>query len=196
VSTPPDPHGDLGPEEHESWEERAQRLYAEMLAQPVLEVTAPDAAVAFAFELIQAARGFEYHLARAAEGHAMTALQARFAWILATSPWAIPMPQIEAALGLSHAGVSRMVARMRSRELVSTEPNIYDARCSLVSLTAKGKREWEAIKADIAAVSEELGIAVGPRAEVQFRAQLAGVERLDDRYQHFASLRNPSMFPP
>jgi DNA-binding MarR family transcriptional regulator len=162
-----------------------------LLEGPVLEVVEPDATVAFAFQVIQAARGFEYHLTRVARRHAMTGLQARVAWILATSPWAIPMGNIEVALGLSTSGTTRMIGRMRDRGLVTTTVNTSDARSRTVALTDLGKREWERVRADIAAISDELLDAVGARRSARFRAQLNQVEALDERYRNFESLRDP-----
>ena len=183
---------------YEEWlaqrEAEATRLYEEMMSQPILEVVEPDAAVAFAFEMIQTARSFEYHLTRAARRHAMTALQARFAWILATSPWPIPMPNLEATFGMSHGGVSRMVARMRDRGLVETEVNPFDSRCLLVGLTERGEEEWNRVREEIAAVSAELRRTIGPGRSSRFRSQLKEVEALDERHGYFESLRHPTWF--
>jgi DNA-binding MarR family transcriptional regulator len=176
-------------------EAEINRRYEEMMRQPILEVTEPDASVAFAFQVIQTARAFEYHLTRAARSRAMTALQARFAWVLATSPWPIPMPTLEAVLGLSHGGVSRMVARMRDRGLVETELNPGDPRGLVVGLTEAGKREWALVREDIAAISAELRETVGQRKSLHFRASLTRVEALDERYLRFEGLRNPSRLP-
>jgi len=121
----------------------------------------------------------------------MTAMQARFAWILSTSPWPIPQPNIAVTLGLSQAGVSRMVHRMRARGLVETDIHPSDARTSLVGLTDHGKRQWDLVREQVAAVATELSEALGANGSGRFREDLTRVRRLDERDAWFEALRNP-----
>lgn len=170
------------------------RQTEEWLAQPILEATEPDATVEFVFEIIHMARAFEYHLGRVAADHDMTALQARFAWIMAATPWAIPYQDLQVALGMSQAGVSQMMSRMRARGLVECDTDTWDMRQAVVTLSAHGREQWERVCGALATVTKELRSAVGPRSVRGFRSHVRAVTALDERHSYFEALRNPLSF--
>ncbi len=161
------------------------------LSAPVLEATEPDDSVRFVFELIHMARALEYHLLQVAKRHQMTAMQARFAWIMAASPWPVPQQNIQVALGMSQGGVSRMVQRMRDRGLVECDLSTFDMRYATVTLTKRGKKQWTRLRDELASVCGELSEAVGTANETTFRARASSVLHLDERHGYFEALRNP-----
>ncbi|MGC4174221.1 MarR family winged helix-turn-helix transcriptional regulator [Demequina sp.] len=167
-----------------AWLERAEEIGANYQDEP-------DDTVSFAFELVRAARAFEHHLTLAADDLTMTALQARFAWLLATTPFGIPMTTLWVELGMSQPGARQMVKRMADRGLVEVEQSSWDYRNSVVSLTPLGRQQWDAAKQRVAAVCEELTEAVGPKKSTQFRAHVISIEELDERFPLFRALRNP-----
>lgn len=151
----------------------------------------PDGAVRLAFEIVHMGKAFEYHLTKAASGSVMTALQARFAWILATSRIGVPMGNLAVELGISLPAVYTMVGRMQERGLVTSETGPGDARCVLVALTQAGREEWDDVRARLADVCAEVRDALGRKSARRFRKDVALVTALDERHEWFERLRNP-----
>jgi|GEM_PF-1757498 len=168
------------------YEAQERELQARLSVDPTL-----DESVRLAFQLIHLGRSFEYHLTRATAGMSMTALQARFAWHMATSYDGVPMCSIEVALGISSAAVARMTHRMARKGLVEFHPSASDSRSVVVALTDKGRREWEAVRDRLATISEEVREAVGRRSTPGFARNVASVIALDERHWWFEQLRNP-----
>ena len=154
-----------------------------------------DESVSLAFQVIRTARAFEHHLMVAAKDLTMTALQARFAWILSTAPFGVPVTTLWVELGMTQPGVHQMIQRMEARELVEVDVSSWDPRNNIVRLTARGLEEWAAVKERVRAVCEELSNGVGNPRVPEFQGDLKAVERLDERYPRFFSLRNPTRLP-
>lgn len=182
------------PEWRERVVDRLIRQSREELEGPVRERVAPDESVRPVFELIHMARAFEYFLGRAAAGHAMTAQQARFAWLIATSPWGVNLAELEVCLGLSQPAVSRMIGRMRDRGLVTTALNIQDTRNRTAELTELGTAQWERVRDDLATATESLRAVLGESQAPTFLDDAKRVARLDTRHAWIHELRNPFGF--
>lgn len=151
----------------------------------------PDDSVRLAFEIVHMGKAFEYHLTRVASGTRMTALQARFAWILATAPYGMPTSNLAIELGISLPSACAMVLRMHARGLVRTEPSPADPRAVIVSLTDRGLEEWREVRDRLAAVCDEVREALGEVSADRFADDVASVTALDERHPWFEALRNP-----
>ena len=151
-----------------------------------------DESVSLAFEVVRAARAFEHHLMLAAKDLTMTALQARFAWLLAAEPDGVPVGRLWAELGMSQPGVHQMVRRMQARGLVEVDVSLWDARNVVVRLTDLGLAQWAEIKERLRDVCDELRDGVGEPQVPELRGNLQEIERVDERYPLFRSLRNPT----
>jgi len=153
-----------------------------------------DESVSFAFQMIRTARAFEHHLNMVTKDLTMTGLQARFAWLLASAPFGLPMTTLWVELGLSQPGVLTMVRRMERAGLVEIDASSWDPRNAVVGLTAFGRQQWATAKRRIREVCDDLDQGVGARDVPEFRDKLTCVEAVDERYPRFRSLRNPLGF--
>lgn len=153
-----------------------------------------DETVSLAFQVVRTARAFEHHLALATKDLAMTALQARFAWLLASSPFGMPMTTLWVELGMSQPGVLQMVRRMERAGLVAVDASSWDPRNSVVGLTEFGRQQWAVARQRVREVCDELTDELGAGAVPGFRDSLVCVEASDERYPRFRSLRNPLGF--
>jgi DNA-binding MarR family transcriptional regulator len=151
-----------------------------------------DDSVSLAFEVVRAARAFEHHLMLAAKDLTMTALQARFAWLLATEPGGVPVGRLWVELGMSQPGAHQMIQRMLARGLVELDISSWDTRNVVVRLTDLGLAQWAEVKHRLRDVCQELRDGVGEPQVPELRGNLQEIERVDERFPFFRSLRNPT----
>lgn len=72
----------------------------------------------------------------------LTSTQARVLHILQNAPNGKPFSDISLRTGMSPAATTTMMARLSARDLIDTAPNDYDRRCTLATLSPRGRRAW------------------------------------------------------
>jgi len=94
--------------------------------------------------------------------------------------------ELAADLGLDAGYLSRMLTRFKGLGYLSRRPSQLDARQSLLSLTAKGKSEFDKLNARSNREIEEMLASLSVAERAQLTSSMEAIERLLDPASHAA----------
>jgi DNA-binding MarR family transcriptional regulator len=130
--------------------------------------------------LVQLARLVQGAVARIADRHDLTPVQARLLCVLTQGPRG--MTELARCCGVEKAALTGLVDRAERRGLAERAPVPGDRRALRVTLTDAGHRSAAAFHAEVTAELRQLLSPLGPQDREQFRTAMATITRSAGRH--------------